>query len=574
MILLGTINVANAQKKGNKLNFFENIIINKKGKLNFPREKKGEKTSNGIVYSIYSGTENPGVKETSITKPKIDWASGTCVTKKIKLENDFSAFNILNSSAINNTRLYPGAIFKQDDIINGSYGLAPNIQRNKLPLAITIELLSKNNDADIEIIGEIDGGKVLNAKNELLRRANGNQVVAAMQLDFSSASDKKAFSIEAGAGVSIPDAGFSFDSNVSGSSSSSSNFLRIKFYQPMYSIFVPTEKIPSLVSPSSITSDLMVIDQVTYGRMMYLIIKSNDSKEDMELNMNSVFTHNGVSASASANIKNKIEKSNYEFKVIGYGGNNQKLANIIAQGFTNNFVEVSKSVSEWIKDSQWNDKNIAYPISYSMSYVQDGKIASMKASCEEITIRDCYPLLPGIRLGKGYFQAKKVIDFGDDEELYGNVKLKVTYKPEGKNTREVYNNYNNISILDVNKSDAKKIKKDVMVYLNEPLKHIDFRKCNTIEELESIEFEFNANIRDVIEGGLEWVGTTEINKNRGYAQYESPSYTIKYNNVIKKIFEESNKDNRLGGEKDAIKTFEDGNNNAACMNVGWVLLKE
>jgi hypothetical protein len=451
VILLGCLcaGSANAQKTVSAITKLQatNLSWFSTAKLAFYNAQK-KITTNTVMASrtVSSGTLQlgPGFDEDRTERDKSSTSttlqSGKVICKNVTKEIDLSIkpeFNILK--AVSHAQIFPGVISTSSAILSESVVTPTNLPARK-PMTINMILPGANMSSIVlDAPGTIQTGKV----NTIITSNTNVPIPAMIGLSLTEVDSKFDFAaqLEASSGLFLPleefdipaeiNAGAAFSGNIDGSNKRRTYVL--KFIQPMF-ILAHNELNSANIfqDPNAATSktDLVLINSVTYGRMVFVKIVSEESaiavksavkaKLGIELTELNIKAGHAIEGSGNTSFSSVVK----EFKAVVMGGNP-------AGGGTT--LSDPNQLKAYIDDPTARTLSLqtrAVPISFTMVRLSDYALLGIRSLANFQAIQDCQAI-NGYSVFVNKLRVTKVVDnplTGNNEDLYGTISVQAFYK--------------------------------------------------------------------------------------------------------------------------------------------------
>ena len=437
--------IAKLQAVNTNLSWFSNA------KLSFYNAQK--KVSTGTVMASRTASTGtlqlgPGFNEDRIERDKSSTSTslpgGKVICKNVAKEIDLSVkpeFNILK--AVSHTQIFPGVISTASAILNESVVTPTNLPARK-PMTINMVLPGAN---VASVILDNPGTVQVEKVNTIIRSNTNVPIPAMIGLSLTEVDSKFDFAaqLETSTGLFLPleefgipaevNAGNAFSGNVNGSSKRKTYLL--KFIQPMF--FLSHNELNSAnifqeANAAASKSDLVLINSVTYGRMVFIRIVSEESaiavksavkaKLGIELTELNIKAGNTIEGSGNTSFTSVVK----EFKAVVLGGNSSGASLTI-----NNPDELKT----YIDDPAARTLSVntrAVPISFTMVRLSDYALLGIRSVANFQAIQDCQAI-NGYSVFINKLSVSKVVDnplSGNNEDLYGTISVQAFYKkPDG-----------------------------------------------------------------------------------------------------------------------------------------------
>lgn len=470
---------------------------------------------NGIRYYISKNNIQLPAGSTGTTSTSSqDNQALVCQSTPISLGRQFASglLMIPSSQSIENTKIYPGALFSDEDVIKGRF-VPLNLPRK--PGTIAINVVSSN-PVVRNVSNFNDKNTVTSAISQLLS-AVGNS--AAGTDHFSTSLEVKAGSelslnLESSTSVNLEtllkfplEIGRSVNAGVTLSTEFNTAVAYIRNIN--YIISVGGENDgggPQSTIQGTIPANAVCVTDVMYGSVAFIVVSNLKTRAEAKavasnlLNIADVASSNN---SLSAEAKAALETN--AVTVMVYGG--------AGASSVNSVTSVQQLRTELAKGNNSVGGVNAAPVFYALSYASDNapvKTAAFsgftdtrcfKASKLEVTLESFKPL--------------NVVDFGD-EELYGELRIDCN----GNSTTD------NRRFWLKSKSNAVQGAKGVEIGGKITDKLVFNINPAVVGDFDNEMIKVGMNLKDVIEA-VEWAFTSDAGKSNGFVQY-TPTF---FNNV-------------------------------------------
>lgn len=286
---------------------------------------------------------------------------------------------------------YPGALLLGNQKL--IEGFPDPLVVHHRPMNITIDLPGLTNDnkyfvSNVDFSG-VNGGINVLINNWLETKSNTFKISANMQYKKSILYDKKSMALTFGCNVEYLQNKLGINFNAIRNQESSAYL--IQFRQIYYTVSAELPQAPSDVFADDVTwQDIQhkisndnppcYVQNVQYGREVYLLMQSDLSSEDLKTHLDGVLHFSNGSLTTDNDVETKKINKNINCSIITMGGKpifidgNLEDANIIEK--------VNNIISENV---DFSAENPAFPLSYTVAFLKDNKIASIQGNTEYIT---------------------------------------------------------------------------------------------------------------------------------------------------------------------------------------------
>lgn len=446
---IGFNKILNRPNSNNKLSWYFNSQKNiynrvKKNGSTETNSILAEKSQGGIksVMGVKLKTKSDEVitpNGSSVTKPS---GNLTCTYQPMSLDIlNQGNFSLLRADATN-TKIYPGAIYKADEVLNNTFGYSA--QNPRAPLSIGIDLFANGNSVTEYKVEDWSTNPEVKIRQKLVTSNYGAGIPSSFiyeLTDINSTIELKA-SLEAYAGLFLPleelgiplniTEGINADINATGKVTERTYMFSL--YQPYYTLSVLNQNPSSFYVDSQEnlrkTKDVM-INSVTYGRRITAFFKSKTTEAEirgaLEVGLGLEFMEGGLSGlkagyNGSAEATARFNKVITNFKAIVYGGSANKVMTDPKQLQT--YLNEPNSMT-------LTNGSGEKPIAFSMTRVSDNGLVGVLSTGNFEQIMSCNEDTYNVKVVFGGIKAFAVDDYGDNLELFGNLSIKEA-KIEGK----------------------------------------------------------------------------------------------------------------------------------------------
>lgn len=479
-----------------------------------PISSAGTKTAtvNGVTYTLQktpfttSGGEQNIGSATSLQSPD---GLKVCAVQKARSENVFDVLNQFNTQS----QIFVGGVYSDEAVLRGTYARL-NLPRN--PMQITTELVDFTQNSPVSNIETVanpeNSGQINQAIANLLRRNQnasvpGNirsdvfEVHSAAQLSVNLSSNASA-NLEPLLGVPVT---VGADRSIVGDTKFEFNQVAAVVVQPFFNISVATP--PTQLINGTTPSNAVYVSNVVYGRIAIITALSTSASATLQADMSAavdavdlVTADNSLSAGAKALFEARA------IKVYIFGGD-PVLASGVSVGSFAEFRNYINGMKAGVSGA------LGVPIAYQLRYIADDAPVNIKAVTEFNAV-ECKKASQ-IRASLSGIKVTNVVDFGFDEELYGNVKVDFNGKE--------------YTLWSVSSANAIKKGKDQTITSSGDEEFINvFSDQVTSNTMLNIKM----NIKDKIEGGPEFLGAAAKAKEDGFVSYTPGSVSVKALDVI------------------------------------------
>jgi hypothetical protein len=468
-------------------------------------------SSNGVRYFINKGT------------PPVLPASNTGTSQKQSILNDLVVCQTTSKTIAsqiagalfigtpvnpNQSVIYPGALFEDDNVIAGNFTPLSLLRK---PGSIAIDVLNTNGTVTQNVSNFNDKSVVNNAINAL-RTKTGNSFANTYLQQFTSAFESSSqinLSMQANMDVNLaPIIQIPVDvaatNNASLSFENSFNAVTTAICQVYYTISVGGEG-PKSTILGNIPSNALCVTDVAYGRTAFLTVASFSSRAEASIVMNQILSL-GLDENISLGNAERDLSASAKFalsagfvKMTITGGS---VASAVAISDLQSFRNYVSQINPTVAGVQ------AVPIFYTLRYAEDDAPALIGAVAS-YNDRECFRA-DQLKVTLSSIKATVVDDFGN-EELYGTVSAGMVGKVYSGSTS--FWNIANSSPLQAG-TNANIVSAPASV---------TFNLNPTTTSASSLSF--TVNIKDKIMGfpDPEWVGASDDAKKKGYVQYTNPA---------------------------------------------------
>lgn len=286
---------------------------------------------------------------------------------------------------------YPGALLLGNQKL--VEGIPDPLVLNKRPMTITIDLpgLTEKNHVFIErndYAGVTKGINVL-LNNWLTTKADKFAISANMSYKKSILYDKKSMALTFGCDVEYLQDKLGI--NFSAITDQESSAYLIQFKQIYYTVSAELPQSPADVFADDITWDDIshkidndnppcYVQNVQFGREVYLLLQSELSSADLKAHIEGSLKLTNGNVSTKNDVDTKSVNKNINCTIITMGGKP-----VVINGNLENDHIIEK-VNDLIRENViLSAENPAFPLSYTVAFLKDNKIANIQGNTEYIT---------------------------------------------------------------------------------------------------------------------------------------------------------------------------------------------
>ncbi len=388
---------------------------------------------NGLSYMIgRSAATVPATSRGSTQTTKLADNLVICQTTPTSMARNFAGPLFMGSgTSINQSVIYPGALFRDSDVVRGQFTPVTPI---RLPGSLTIDVFNLNGSVSTPVQNFNDRTAVLEAINTLRSRAAMAEAPA--NLDFAvlsvAASQELSLNVEAsadidvGPGLQLPAMDTPFDefgvngglsANAQLNAANSQNFAVGVIDQTFFTISMGGQG-PAATVDDNIPSNVVAVTDVQYGRIGYIVVASSVSSVNAQAVAHELVTASipyaaGTQESQlSSAARFALQSGLVRVKILGGSSQTAAAVNNLA-GLRNYIQQITPTVGG----------SNAVPIRYTLRYARDNATAFVRAIAN-FNDRECARAAQ-LRVKLKSITPTKVVDFGG-EELYGSVKVKTS----------------------------------------------------------------------------------------------------------------------------------------------------
>lgn len=286
---------------------------------------------------------------------------------------------------------YPGGLLVGNQKL--VEGVPDPLVLKKRPMHLTIDLPGLTEDNNI-LVERNDYAGVMEGTNKLLdnwlkNKSTQYMISANMQYKKSILYDKKSMALTFGCDVEYMQGKLGIDFDLITKQEHSAYL--IQFRQIYYTVSAELPQAPADVFADEVTwNDLQnkinknnppcYVQNVQYGREVYLLLQSDLSSSDLKAHLDASLNVKDGSVSTNADVKSKEMNKNINCTIITMGGRP-----VMINGNLENDHIIEK-VNDLISENVvLSAENPAFPLSYTVAFLKDNKIASIQGNTEYIT---------------------------------------------------------------------------------------------------------------------------------------------------------------------------------------------
>ena len=497
-------------------------MVNRYGTVNpVPVTQKSGTAPNGVRYFINKGSAPvlPAASTGTTQSQSLSNDLVVCQTTPLQIVRNFAGPLFIGvATNPNQSVIYPGAMFKDDDIVRGIF--TPMTLPRKTG-SITIDVLNTNGSISENVSNFNDRTIVNNAINAL--RTETSNSFANTYIDYSEfffqSSSQFNLSMEGSMDLNLApiiELPVLVAANNTGNFSveNSLNAAVAALFQVYYTISIGGEGPASTIN-GTIPSNALCVTDVQYGRIAYITVGSYSSRTEASLVLNELvsvgldesLTLAEVSSKLSASAKAALSSGFVKIKITGGSA---------ATAVTVSNLETFRNYVTQIDPSVGGSQSV--PIYYTLRYAADNSPAQIGAFAS-FTDEQCFRA-DQLKVTVSSIKPTNVVDFGG-EELFGTVSMEIIGKVASGST----------SFWSIASSSPKQASTNENVLSNTAVVTFNLNEATT----SATSVKFTINIKDKIMGAPdpEFLGANATDKERGYAQYSPTSFTVTLDDVKK-----------------------------------------
>lgn len=361
-------------------------------------------------FRMQRGTSPYKHNATPATSPTAPNSDGRYCTESVVSEERGDEKRIVLGNQ--NDKIYPGAVYYDNAFISGTYNAPMDLQLK--PYEITTDLFSAAfTDNSIVRVNPTLGG-VNNGISTLMRRSLTTKNAARVVPEVKILNSSEQLAFEIGANFS----GYGADLNASFNymKSTKKNVFLARLTQVYFSVMLNVADGRLLVNNNPLPNNLVYVNKVNYGRLGYIFIASDSSREAIQAALDVTYSSGG--ASGGGRLRADYEKIVNSMQISGFffGGD---AANTITLNSTNQL----QAFDDYVQNGLRLDPNVApVAISYELKYLNDNSTAATR-STTSYTERQCTPAR-GIKIQLNNV-AIEDIHGGDCSYAWGKIDVEV-----------------------------------------------------------------------------------------------------------------------------------------------------
>lgn len=384
---------------------------------------------NGLSYSI-SRALPPKPSDTSgaVVAKKQGENLIICKTTPFSVVRDLAGPLFIGSGpSINSSVTYPGALFRDTDVVRGQF--TPQMLARR-PGSITIDVFNSGGAVSTTVSNFNDRTAVVNAINTLRTQAQNAETPADLDhAEFTvSASQELSLGVESSADIDVGPslqlpvptpfstvgANAGVDASLAVNAANSQNFAVGIIDQTFFTISVGGEG-PGSTVDDTIAPNILAITDVQYGRIAYIVVSSFASSLSARSVVQELISASNPLVSAnqqsqvSASAQFALQSDFVRVKIVG--GSSSTAVTVRDLATLRNYIE---QIRPTVGGSN------AVPIRYTLRYARDNATAFVRASAN-FNDRECARAAQ-LKVKLKTIRPTKVVDFGG-EELYGTVRV-------------------------------------------------------------------------------------------------------------------------------------------------------
>ncbi len=354
------------------------------------KENKNEKEIDDIIRNLnYNPNEVMAFSGNKITSfmPKEGKVSNDKYIVVTKKKHTMSGDYEITVSNSNLSTTYPGAlILANQDVVEG---FPTPLSTDRAPIVVSIDLPALKEDNHYTV-GEPNYANVSNAITRLLERwyslEGEYKIPAKIQYKSSILFDAKAMALKFGCDVEYMQQKLGIDFDLIQNQNHSAYLMEFK--QIFYTVSVEPPRNPSSVFGGTVTGEELskkineknppaYIQNVQYGREIFLLIESDLDSQTLNTVMEGHFTFNNGKLDVKGDLDYKTLSKQLKCTLYLLGGNPANIK------FDKNLVD---QMNQLITDNvELTKENPGTPLSYTVAFLKDNKICNVYGKTEYIT---------------------------------------------------------------------------------------------------------------------------------------------------------------------------------------------
>ncbi len=371
-------------------------------------------------FRMQRGTSPYKHNASPATNPTTANAEGRYCTESVVSEERGDEKRIVLGNQ--NDKIYPGAVYYDNAFISGTYNAPMDLQLK--PYEITTDLFSAAFTDNSIVRVEPTLGGVNNGISTLMRRSMTTKNAARVVPEVKILNSSEQLAFEIGANFS----GYGADLNASFNymKSTKKNVFLARLTQVYFSVMLNVADGRLLVNNNPLPNNLVYVNKVNYGRLGYIFIASDSSREAIQAALDVTYSSGG--ASGGGNFGLDYEKVINSMQISGFffGGD---AANTITLNSPNQL----RAFDDYVQNGLRLDPNVApVAISYELKYLNDNSTAATR-STTTYTERQCTPA-KGIKI-QLHNVAIEDVHGGDCSYAWGKIDVEVWETDINKNPK-------------------------------------------------------------------------------------------------------------------------------------------
>ena len=365
--------------------------------------------------SAFNQPEQSEIVETSSTNPEREGETEfECFSQTFKGAPGFSELFTLDPTT---DVIYPGAMLKGETIPTGEYA---RINKDRAPITMSISLNNVRGKTSVTVDNPNNLSEVRAGVNELLSLEVTGATPAQLVFDKSQVYSEQQLSVALAANYRdrTKDISGSFDFNTT----TVKKKYVLQFIQKYFTIDLdspgefPSDLFTDLPSVESLGSTSPVyVSSVTYGRLVLYTVESESSLTEVETAFNAAIEAGEKEGGFELDIDSKEILESSSIKALIIGGNGASAAQTIGG---NSLEKIYDFIAE---GGNYSQESPGAPLSYKLSYVQEGFPAAKVVLATEYQARNCAVAYPEFLVTIKSITSTQPSDI----ELYGEVGIRM-----------------------------------------------------------------------------------------------------------------------------------------------------
>ncbi|MES9878948.1 MAG: PAN domain-containing protein [Candidatus Sedimenticola sp. 1PA] len=331
-----------------------------------------------------------------------------CSEEKRKLDLATAELQILNP---NPDKLWPGALYSSESVLNGSY--IP-IKQRRAPLRITTSAM--NVPITYKDVPRPSSATVNNAIAALVKSSRGHEAPEQYHVRLEKIYSKKDFSVKVTGSYKSPFTKASGVFNFNEQSVKSRVLIDLQRVYYRIGSILPDMNGSFFRDKFRIPEDWVYVSSVSYGKRILVGLESSSEMDELYAAANASFSSPASNGSVSAEAKYKDVLSNVKLRIAGFGVHGVEIKKAAEGGIKG----IDKFIANLGEELSVTPSAPGYPLAYTFQFANNHEMSHVQTSGEYVN-RKCGKYAEKIQVEVRSIYCESHDDDGDKAEIYGKI---------------------------------------------------------------------------------------------------------------------------------------------------------